>query len=84
MSHRIKRFVAFAIFASFYPFAAVDPILARFGHHVDTKLDTKLDTKSVTATTRLSLPDESGFWCPFAPLSEEKNPFRLSGVYESL
>jgi hypothetical protein len=32
MSHRIKRFAAFAIFASFYLFAAVDSILDFGGH----------------------------------------------------
>ena len=32
MSHRIKRFAAFAIFASFYLFAAVDSILGFGGH----------------------------------------------------
>src|ERR1700679_3085898 len=41
MSHRIKRFAAFAIFALFYHFAAVDSILGLGGHHVDTKVDTK-------------------------------------------
>jgi hypothetical protein len=41
MSHRIKRFSAFAIFALFYHFAAVDSILGLGGHHVDTKVDTK-------------------------------------------
>jgi hypothetical protein len=48
MSHRIKRFAAFAIFALFYHFAAVDSILGLGGHHVDTKVD----TKTTTATTR--------------------------------
>jgi hypothetical protein len=56
MSHRIKRFAAFAIFASFYLFAAVDSILGFGGHHVDTKI--------TTATTELSLSDEQGFWRP--------------------
>jgi len=55
MSHRIKRFAAFAIFALFYHFAAVDSILGLGGHHVDTKVD----TKTTTATTRLSLPEEN-------------------------
>ena len=41
MSHRIKRFAAFAIFALFYHFAAVDSISGLGGHHVDTKVDTK-------------------------------------------
>jgi hypothetical protein len=41
MSHRIKRFAAFAIFALFYHFAAVDSILDLGGHHVDTKVDIK-------------------------------------------
>ena len=41
MSHRIKRFAAFAIFALFYHFAAVDSILGFRGHHVDTTVDTK-------------------------------------------
>jgi hypothetical protein len=41
MSHRIKRFAAFAIFASFYLFAVVDSTLGSGGHHVDTKVDTK-------------------------------------------
>jgi hypothetical protein len=27
-------------------------------------LDTKLDSKFATASTRLSLSDEQGFWCP--------------------
>jgi hypothetical protein len=62
MSHRIKRFAAFAIFASFYLFAAVDSILGFGGHHVDTKVDTKI----TTATTELSLSDEQGFWRPDA------------------
>jgi hypothetical protein len=43
MSHRIKRFAAFAIFARFYLVAAVDSILGLGGHHVDTKVDTKTD-----------------------------------------
>ena len=55
MSHRIKRFAAFAIFALFYHFAAVDSISGLGGHHVDTKVD----TKTITATTRLSLPEEN-------------------------
>ena len=42
MSHRIKRFAAFAIFALFYHFAAVDSISGLCGHHVDTKVDTKI------------------------------------------
>ena len=41
MSHRIKRFAAFAIFASFYLFAVVDSISGLLGHQMDTKLDTK-------------------------------------------
>ena len=41
MSHRIRRFAAFAIFALFYHFAAVDSISGLGGHHVDTKVDTK-------------------------------------------
>ena len=41
MSHRIKRFAAFAIFALFYHFAVVDSISRLSGHHVDTKVDTK-------------------------------------------
>ena len=55
MSHRIKRFAAFAIFAIFYHFAAVDSILTLGGHHVDTKVD----TKTITATTRSILPEET-------------------------
>ena len=43
----MKRFAAFAIFALFYHFAAVDSILGLGGHHVDTKVD----TKTITATT---------------------------------
>ena len=46
MSHRIKRFAAFAIFAFFYPFAALDSISGLFGHQVDTKLDTKTDQRN--------------------------------------
>ena len=46
MSHRIKRFAAFAIFALFYHFAAVDSILGFRGHHVDTKVDTKSDQRN--------------------------------------
>jgi hypothetical protein len=41
MSHRIKRFAAFATFALFYHFAAEGSILGFRGHHVDTKVDTK-------------------------------------------
>ena len=41
MSHRIKRFAAFAIFAFFYHFAALDSNSGLGGHHVDTKVDTK-------------------------------------------
>jgi hypothetical protein len=55
MSHRIKRFAAFAIFALFYHFAAVDSILGLGGHHVDTKVDTKI----IAATTESSLSDEA-------------------------
>ena len=51
MSHRIKRFAAFAIFALFYHFVAVDSILA--------SVDTKVDPKTITATTRSSLPEEN-------------------------
>jgi len=39
----------------FYPFAGVDPILGLRGHHADTKVD----TNTATATTGLSLSDES-------------------------
>jgi len=46
MSHRIKRFAAFAIFALFYHFVAVDSILGLGGHHVDTKVDTKTITRN--------------------------------------
>jgi hypothetical protein len=60
MSHRIKRFSAFAIFVSFYLFAAVDSILGFGGHHVDTKVD----TKTGTATTEVSLSDEQVLWYP--------------------
>jgi hypothetical protein len=71
MSHRIKRFAAFAIFALFYHFAAVDSILGLGGHHVDTKVD----TKTATATTRSSLSDETGFGVQFA-LSQSKNSMK--------
>jgi hypothetical protein len=37
MSHRIKRFVAFAIFAIFYLVATVDSILGFHRHQTDTK-----------------------------------------------
>ena len=37
MSHRIKRFAAFAIFALFYLVAAVDLILGIYRHQTDTK-----------------------------------------------
>jgi hypothetical protein len=47
MSHRIKRFVAFAILALFYHFAARG---LNFGASVDTK--------SVNATTGSSLSDD--------------------------
>jgi hypothetical protein len=57
ISHRIKRFAAFAIFASFYLFATVDSISGLFGH----QMDTKLDTKTITATTKTSLSDRSDF-----------------------
>ncbi len=63
MSHRIKRFAAFAIFACFYHFAAVDSILGFYRHQTDTK--------TTTATTRLSLPDECPIWC-LSPLSPTK------------
>src|ERR1700723_3146375 len=51
MSHRIKRFAAFAIFARFYLVAAVDSILGFYRHQTDTKTS--------TATTRSSLPEET-------------------------
>jgi hypothetical protein len=57
MSHRIKLFAAFAIFARFYHFAVVDSISGLFGHQMDTKLDTKI----TTATTKTSLSDKSDF-----------------------
>ena len=57
MSHRIKRFAAFAIFALFYRFGGVNSISARFGHQIDTKPD----TKSVKINNEFSLSDESGF-----------------------
>ena len=34
MSHRIKRLAAFAIFALFYHFAAVDSIFGHGGHQI--------------------------------------------------
>ena len=40
-SHRIKRFAAFAIFARFYLFVALDSISNLFGHQMDTKQDTR-------------------------------------------
>ena len=69
MSRRIKRFAAFAIFALFYHFAAVDSILGLSGHHVDTKVD----TKTVTATTIVSLPEETAFRCPQFPVAEQRS-----------
>ena len=57
MSHRIKRFAAFAIFASFYLFVAVD---------------SKVDTKTTIATTGLSLSDGSVFGVQVTLLPEEK------------
>jgi hypothetical protein len=69
MSHRIKRFAAFAIFARFYHFVAMDSISVLFGHQVDTKLD----TKTITATTKLSLSDELVFWCPGRSLTAGKS-----------
>ena len=62
MSHRIKRFAEVAIFASFYLFAAVEPILGLGGHHVDTKLGTKLPRQRQVKVYQT----ESKFWCPFA------------------
>ena len=50
MSHRIKRFAVFAIFASFYLFAVVDSISGLFGHQMDTKFS--------NSTTKNSLTDE--------------------------
>ena len=41
MSHKIREFIAFAIFALFYHFAAVDSILGFYRHQIDTKEDTK-------------------------------------------
>jgi len=69
MSRRIKRFAAFAIFALFYHFAAVDSILGLSGHHVDTKVD----TKTATATTVVSLPEETAFGCPQFPVAEQRS-----------
>jgi hypothetical protein len=37
MSHRIREFAAFAIFALFYHIAAVDSILGFYRHQTDTK-----------------------------------------------
>jgi hypothetical protein len=71
MSHRIKRFAAFAIFASFYLFAVVDSISGFFGHQMDTKLDTKFVRRngflSLSKIARLvsTFPVEE-FWFPFA------------------
>jgi hypothetical protein len=53
MSHRIKAFVALAIFTLFYHLAALDS--------VSGLLDTKLELKSANPTTKFSLSDEPGF-----------------------
>ena len=58
MSHRIKRFAAFAIFALFYHFAAVDSILGFYRHQTDTKTS--------TATTRSSLSEVTVLVSTFA------------------
>ena len=67
MSHRIKRFAAFAIFALFYHFAAVDSILGFGGHHVDTKVDTKISHRN----NKSSLSDETDLVSTF-PVTEQK------------
>jgi hypothetical protein len=68
MSHRIKRFATFAIFACFYRFAAMDSISGLFGHQVDTKLD----TKTITATTKL-VYQTNWFFGVLAALSPQEN-----------
>jgi hypothetical protein len=53
MSHRIKRFAAFAIFARFYLVAAVDSILGFYRHQADTKTSTATTKSSLSEVTVL-------------------------------
>src|SRR5580693_8898027 len=64
MSHRIRRFAAFAIFARFYLVAAVDSILGFYRHQTDTKTS--------TATTRTSLSEVTVLVSTFPPVIEQK------------
>jgi hypothetical protein len=75
MSHRIKRFAEFAIFALFYRFVVLDSISGLFGHQVDTKLD----TKSGHRNDFFSLPEIAPFWCPRSPLAGVFVPLALPG-----
>ena len=59
MSHRIKRFAAFAIFALFYHFVAVDSILGSW-----TPVDTKVDTKTGQPQRQNQVYQMRGIWCP--------------------
>jgi hypothetical protein len=68
MSHRIKAFIALAIFTLFYHLAALDS--------VSGLLDTKLELKSANPTTKFSLSDEPGFWAPTANESGGAMPGR--------
>ena len=60
ISHRIKRFAAFAIFALFYHFAAVDSILGLGGHQNRHRNDRIKSTRT------------SRIWCPVSPFTEQK------------
>ena len=77
MSHRIKRFAAFAIFALFYHFAAVDSILGFGGHHVDTKLDTKTSHRN----DKIKSIRSDRFWCPRFPVTRAKVSFSITSLF---
>jgi hypothetical protein len=75
MSHRIKRFAAFAIF---YHFAAVDSILGLGGHHVDTKNHQHNDKIKSTRRDRFGVHVSRSLSKGFVLISFSGKPLRQS------
>lgn len=80
MSHRIKRFAAFAIFALFYHFAAVDSILGFYRHQTDTKKTPKPPQQRQDKVYQMK--DEN--WCPLPPSRGAKVVFLLGAADRGL
>jgi hypothetical protein len=62
MSHRNKRFAAFAIFAFFYRFAASDSFSVPFGHQTIQRNDT---IKSIRFGVRVPSDRDKNDSCPW-------------------